>query len=66
MKTKTEHSPFERKVERKINVVDINELGDENLQTKWLIEGWLEEESLACLYGERPVSYTHLRAHETG
>ncbi len=60
MKTKTEHSPFEREVERKINVVDIVELGDENLQTKWLIEGWLEEESLACLYGERHIHKSYV------
>ena len=35
--------------------IHINDLGDEYLKPKWLIHGWLEEETIAIVYGQKHV-----------
>ena len=56
----TEQNPFERPVEHKVKFTDVNYISDDELITKWLIDGWIEEQSLVCIYGERNISKSYV------
>ena len=56
----TEHEPFEKPIEPKVKYTDVNDISDDELITKWLIDGWIEEQSLVCIYGERNISKSYV------
>ena len=51
---------LERPVKHKVNFTDVNYISNEELITKWLIDGWIEEKSLVCIYGERNISKSYV------